>query len=192
MNFGEAIANYGARLNNTWNSIPPSDIGLLADAIIDCITSQKRLFVCGNGGSGANAIHIENDFVYGISKQIGRGLKCQALSSNQAVLSCLANDEGYDRIFSAQIAIQGSQNDLLLVLSGSGQSTNILNAIETAKSMNIKTAGIIGFDGGKALNQLDIGLHVPIHDMQISEDIQMMIAHVISQHIFENRHNIWG
>src|SRR5213079_3704559 len=97
--------------------------------------SNRQVFLCGNGGSAGNAIHLANDFLYGISKRPGSGLRVNALASNPAVITCLANDEGYDRIFSLQLAVQAQAGDVLVALSGSGNSQNILLALEQAKAM---------------------------------------------------------
>ena len=94
----------------------------------------RQVFFCGNGGSAGNAIHLANDFLYGIAKRTGAGLKVPALSANPAVVTCLANDVGYDHIFSEQLAVLAETGDLLIVLSGSGNSPNILRVLEQASS----------------------------------------------------------
>ena len=143
------------------------------------------MFVCGNGGSGANAIHTANDFLYGITKRIGSGLRCKALSANTSVITCLANDEGYSEIFAYQIAAEADPGDILIALSGSGNSPNILRAIDVANEKDLSTYGILGFDGGKAKSIVRTAIHTPVNDMQVSEDIQMIILHIISQWLSE-------
>jgi D-sedoheptulose 7-phosphate isomerase len=168
--------------NANWDSIND-----LAETLEDCWKTGRRLFVCGNGGSGANAIHIENDFLYGISKTRGSGLRCKALTANQSVITCLANDEGYEKIFSYQVAVHAQPGDVLLVLSGSGNSANIVKVIEEAKRLDLVTFGILGYDGGKAKSLVDTAIHFPVDDMQICEDLQMMVAHIISQWLYTRR-----
>ena len=138
--------------------------------------NNKKIFIMGNGGSAANASHIANDFTYGYRDK-ERRLNIECLASNSSVLTCLANDIGYDDIFSYQIENKAKQGDLVIVLSGSGNSSNILNAINISKKMKLKTFGILGFDGGKAKSLLDDYIIIPGQDMQLSEDMQLVIAH---------------
>lgn len=159
----------------------------LAEAIRSCKDNKKNLFICGNGGSGANAIHIANDLIYGTTKSYGKGIKCHALTENPSVITCLANDESYDDIFSYQLAVLAEPNDVLLVLSGSGNSRNIIKAIRSAKEKKLSTFGILGFDGGDAKNILDTAIHLPVHDMQVSEDFQMTCLHIISQWLYQEK-----
>ena len=161
-------------------------VELLTNDLFKCIKERRNVFICGNGGSGANAIHIANDFIYGVAKETGKGLKIQALTSNSAVITCLANDVGYDSIFSEQLAVFGEVNDILIVLSGSGNSSNIIKVLNEAKSMKIKSYAILGFNGGKAINIADEVIHFNIEDMQISEDLQLIVAHMIMQTIYED------
>ena len=148
---------------------------------------KKHFFICGNGGSGANAIHIANDFLYGAGMSNREGLKVEALTSNSAVITCLANDIGYEKIFSEQIRVKGEQNDLLLVLSGSGKSKNIINALKIAKNKNIRTFAILGYDGGQAIKFADNYIHIKINDMQICEDFQMILLNMIMKDLSKTK-----
>ena len=143
-------------------------------------------FICGNGGSAANAIHLENDLIYGTSPGNSNGLKALALSSNPSVMTCIANDLSYDFIFSYQLSIFGNPDDILIALSGSGNSPNIINAIQKAKEMNIKTFAILGFSGGQVLELVDTAIHFSIDDMQISEDCQQIVGHMLTCWLREN------
>ena len=145
--------------------------------------TKKNFFICGNGGSGANAIHIANDFLYGAGISNKKGLKVEALTSNSAVLTCLANDIGYDKVFSEQIKVKGEKNDLLLVLSGSGNSKNIINALKEAKKLKLRTFAILGFNGGKCIKLADNSIHIKINDMQICEDFQMILLNMIMKEL---------
>ena len=181
MNIAEQLSTYRTSLEKHLSSLDIKSISKLADALHDCFTSGRQLFVCGNGGSGSNANHIANDLIYGITKTKGVGIKCHSLSANSATLLCLANDEGYENIFSYQLATMASEGDILLALSGSGNSPNIISALNEAKNMNVTSFTILGFDGGKAKSIADNSIHIPINDMQVSEDFQMIILHAISQ-----------
>ncbi len=153
----------------------------LANKILNCWKKNKNIFIIGNGGSGANAIHLANDLLYGAGFSNKKGIKIEALNSNQAVITCLSNDVGYEFIFSEQIKVKGGKGDLLIILSGSGNSKNIIEAIKISKKMKIDTFGIIGFDGGKSKKLLDDYIHILINDMQIVEDFQMVVGHVCSK-----------
>ena len=179
------IENYRQKLNDCLSKDAMEVVPILANNLKKVWKDKNTLFICGNGGSAGNAIHIANDFIFGIDKHEGIGIKVDALPANQAVLSCLANDIGYENIFSHQLKVKGSVGDVLLVLSGSGNSDNIVNVITQAKKMNIKTFGILGFDGGKCLNLLDVPIHFDINDMQISEDLQLIICHMCMQWLSE-------
>lgn len=152
-----------------------------------CWLEGRQVFICGNGGSAGNAIHLANDYLYGIAKKTGGGLRVNALSANAAVITCLGNDVGYDRIYSEQLAVQGRAGDLLIVLSGSGNSPNIVAALEQARAMEIKSCAILGYSGGKSKALADIVVHFPIDDMQISEDMQLVVGHMLMQWLHANR-----
>jgi len=113
-----------------------------------------------------------------------------ALPANQAMLSCLGNDLGYDRVFSHQLAVMGSSGDLLIALSGSGNSPNILRAIEQARLQQIRSFAILGYTGGAALGLCDCAIHVPVNDMQISEDSQLIVGHILMQWLFAQRDSV--
>ena len=160
------------------------------NVILETLKADKKIYICGNGGSAANAIHIANDFLLGvIGKFNKKGIKIEALTANSSVLTCLANDLSYAKIFSEQIKTKGSENDLLISLSGSGNSQNIINAIRQAKKMKIKTLSILGFKGGKCKSISDISIHYPIKDMQISEDLQMITLNICMQRLSKIKFN---
>jgi D-sedoheptulose 7-phosphate isomerase len=153
----------------------------LAAALYDVWKAGRQVFLCGNGGSAANALHIANDLLYGVSMGRGPGLRVHALPANVAALTCLANDCGYDEIFALQLRTYAHPGDLVLVLSGSGNSPNILRALGEAKTLGLRTAAILGYAGGKAKDMADIVAHFAVDDMQISEDLQLVVGHYCMQ-----------
>lgn len=173
--------DYKNRLINCLQSIDWSPVSRLAKEIVSVWKEGRRVFLCGNGGSAANAIHIANDLVCLRPKAKGKGINAAALPANQAVLTCLANDIGYENVFSFQLESLGKKGDILIVLSGSGNSSNILNAVYTAKKIEISTCAILGFDGGRCLSLVDIAVHFPVDDMQIAEDLQLIAGHMLMQ-----------
>ena len=182
------FSDYASRLQTV---LATSDWSAVADLASDmklCWKAGRRVFLCGNGGSAGNAIHLANDFLYGIAKKTGGGLKVMALSANPAVMTCLANDIGYEHIYSEQLAVQAEKGDLLIVLSGSGNSPNILRVVEQAKKMGVKSYAILGFSGGQCKQLVDVPIHFPVDDMQISEDLQLVVGHMLMQWLYANRH----
>jgi D-sedoheptulose 7-phosphate isomerase len=185
----EYFSEYSKRLQTILVDSEWIAVKQLAEDIQICWQEDRRVFLCGNGGSAGNAIHLANDFLYGIAKQSGGGLKVLSLSDNPAVITCLANDLGYDQIFSEQLAVQAKKGDLLIALSGSGNSPNIIRVIEQAKLMGVKSYAILGFTGGKCKKLVDVPIHFPINDMQIAEDLQIVVGHMLMQWLYINRPN---
>ena len=111
----------------------------LANVLFMARENGKKVFICGNGGSAANADHLANDFIYAMAKSTGAGIDAVSLCSNSAVLSCLANDVGYEEVFSEQLAVSAKPGDVLIVLSGSGNSSNVVRALEMGKNLSLTT-----------------------------------------------------
>ena len=183
----QLFEDYSRRLQAVLQSSEWTNVQRLAEELRDCWASGRQVFLCGNGGSAANAIHMANDFLYGVSKVAGSGLRVTALPANSSVLTCLANDVGYDEIFSLQLAVQAQAGDVLIALSGSGNSPNILRALEQARKLKMHTYAILGYSGGKAKAMADVPIHFAIDDMQISEDMQLVVGHMIMQWLYQNR-----
>lgn len=180
------FSDYSLRLQKVLNDTTWEKVGQLAETLRQAWVNGNQVFICGNGGSAGNAIHLANDYLYGIAKNTGLGLRVNALSANPSVLTCLANDIGYDRIFSQQLAVQGQQGDVLIVFSGSGNSPNVVRVLEQAKASGIKSFAVLGYSGGKCKELADIPIHFPIDDMQISEDLQLIVGHMLMQWLYKN------
>lgn len=178
------IQQYTEDLKQTLDSLPHDTIDQLIGALFDVWLKRKRLFICGNGGSAGNAIHIANDFTYGINPH-GLALDVEALPANSAVMTCLANDIGYQNVFSHQLKVKAKAGDVLIVLSGSGNSDNIVNALKQAHTMGVKTYAIVGYDGGLAKQLADHTIHAALNDMQIAEDIQVIIGHILMKALYK-------
>ena len=176
----DLIKEYKNRLFNTLNNRKlSSEIEILYNSILLAWKNKKQIFICGNGGSAGNAIHIANDYLYGAGVKNKKCLKVEALSSNQAVITCLANDLGYEHIYSEQLKVKANKNDILIILSGSGNSKNVINAIKIGNKIGMKTFAMVGFDGGKCLKLAKNKVYFKINDMQISEDLQLIVMHMI-------------
>jgi D-sedoheptulose 7-phosphate isomerase len=156
-------------------------VPILADALLNVWRTGGTIFICGNGGSAGNAIHLANDFLYGAGKRNGVGLRVEALSANAAVITCLANDIGYENIYSEQLKVKARAGEVLIVLSGSGNSPNIVKALETGNSIGMTTFAVLGFSGGQCKALAQHPIHFEIDDMQIAEDLQLIVGHMCMQ-----------
>lgn len=179
------INKYNNDLKNALDLLPKKQIKNLAEELNAAWKNKNSIFLCGNGGSAGNAIHLANDFLYGAGVNYGVGLNIEALSSNPAVLTCLANDVGYENIFSEQLKVKGNKGDILIVLSGSGNSKNVINAINVANELEVKTFAILGFSGGECKKIANYPIHFPIDDMQISEDLQLIVGHMCMKWLYQ-------
>ena len=173
--------DYATRLQATLASADLAPVGTLAEAILEAWRAGRCVYLCGNGGSAGNAIHLVNDLIYGAVQGRGPGVRAHALSANAAVLTCLANDTDYSEVFALQLRTFGQTGDILLALSGSGNSPNILKAIEAGRALGMKTFAVLGYSGGKARTLVDVPIHFPVDDMQISEDLQLVVGHMVMQ-----------
>jgi D-sedoheptulose 7-phosphate isomerase len=175
--------DYTSRMSDAIGSLDWAPVEALAADLLRCWREKKQLFLIGNGGSAGNAVHLANDFVYALSKTRGSGVRATALAANPAVLTCLANDIGYEDIFSCQLELFAEPGDILLAFSGSGNSPNILRALESAKTLGVRSYAVLGYTGGKALALADVPIHVNVPDMQIAEDAQLVLGHMIVQYL---------
>lgn len=176
------IKKYLAKLQSVVDTHDWGDVEQVGCLFLETIKSGRSVFICGNGGSAGNAIHLANDFLYGI-EPTGKAMKVEALSANSAVMTCLGNDIGYEHIYSHQLKVKASDGDVLLVLSGSGNSPNILNALHQGIEQNLSTVAVLGFEGGKAKDLAKHVVHFKVDDMQISEDLQLMVGHMLMQYL---------
>lgn len=175
------IKNYTEKLSSALEYEAMNQVPFLIESFHQAWGQNKTIFICGNGGSAGNAIHLANDFLYGAGVKNGSGIKVEALSANPAVLTCLANDLGYEQIYSEQLKVKANSGDILLVLSGSGNSPNIVKALEIGNTIGMKTFAILGYSGGLCKEIAQYPIHFEIDDMQIAEDLQLIIGHVCMQ-----------
>jgi D-sedoheptulose 7-phosphate isomerase len=184
------FAGYALRLRNVLAEASWDGVDTLAQELLECWRTGRQVFLCGNGGSAGNAMHLANDLLYGISKTYGSGLRVHALPANTSVLTCLGNDCGYDQIFAMQLAVQAAKGDVLIALSGSGNSPNIIKALEQAKKMGVRSYAVLGYAGGKAKALADTAIHFGVDDMQIAEDLQLIVGHMLMQWLYAQREGV--
>jgi D-sedoheptulose 7-phosphate isomerase len=129
---------------------------------------------------------LANDLLYGVGIKNGIGMRVEALSANPAVLTCLANDIGYERIYAEQLRVKANPGDILIVFSGSGNSPNVVAALEMGNSIGMKTFAVLGYSGGKCKEIAQHPIHFDIDDMQIAEDLQLVVGHMCMQWLCAN------
>ena len=177
--------SYVKRLESCFKEANLKSVEKLATELKKAWIDGRNVYICGNGGSAANAIHIANDLHYGIGAcgagEKLPGLRVEALSANSGVITCLANDTGYENIYSHQISVKSQKGDLLIALSGSGNSPNIIRALTTANQIGVQTFAILAFDGGICKKLAKTAIHFEIDDMQIAEDTQLIVGHLCMQ-----------
>lgn len=174
--------NYINLLNEALNTIDESKLNNIKSEIIKRIDGDGEIHIFGNGGSSANAHHIVGDYMktFAFCK---KKLKINCLSDNSCFLTAASNDLDYSQVYEILVNSRIQKTDLLIVLSGSGNSLNLVKAIRAAKFKGIKTSGVISFSGGALLDLLDIPLYVKVEDMEVAEDCQLSIFHFIKQQI---------
>jgi D-sedoheptulose 7-phosphate isomerase len=171
------------RVGQELSRIDPAEVKALADAIFECYQNKRMVFLCGNGGSGSNASHFCEDLGKGTLRRddfdndAKPRLRVLSLTDNTPYILAWANDEGFERVFVEQLKNLAGPGDLLIGISGSGNSANILRAVDWANKHGMKTFGCTGFSGGKLKQLAQQGLHVSLDDMGIVESIHLTAFH---------------
>src|SRR5688572_11795842 len=179
-----------ARVAQELARINPAELQQLADLIHDCYRAGRFVFIIGNGGSGSNASHFCEDLGKGTLKREDfnndskKRLKVLSLTDNTPYILAWGNDEGFDRVFVEQLKNLASPGDLLVAISGSGNSPNILRAVEWANKKGLVTLGCTGFSGGKLKGLARHNLHVPLDDMGIVESIHLTAFHWVVDNLY--------
>lgn len=159
-----------------------------ASILSNTIRGGFTIFICGNGGSAANAAHIKNDFVKLVFDRTGYPVNCICLNDNVSLMTAITNDEDYKYVFSGQLGrMSVSENNVLLVLTGSGNSCNVVDAAQQAgKYRQMCTLALTGMDGGHIVDCVDHAIIVESDSMQIIEDIHLAIGHMLTLAIIDN------
>lgn len=186
MDYKVDIQDYIAAEIKTLHQLDLDAISDVLNLLEETRLRNRRIFVFGNGGSAATASHMVNDFNKGISEHIAIKYRFVCLNDNIATMMAVANDIGYDEIFRFQLTGHIEPGDIVMALSGSGNSKNVLTAVAYAKEVGCKVIGITGYDGGKLKTMSDVSLHVPTRSMQITEDVHMMFDHLMMSVLYKH------
>jgi D-sedoheptulose 7-phosphate isomerase len=166
-------------LGKTIARVPVADIERVIDVLFEAYAQGRTTFLYGNGGSAALASHHACDIGKGTIVKDRRRFRVVSLTDNVPLITAWANDYGYDRIFVEQLRNLAGPNDVSFAISGSGNSPNVLNALQYSREVGALTVGVTGFNGGKMLSLCDVCVVVPSNDMQIIEDIHVSISHAV-------------
>ncbi|MBQ7567073.1 MAG: SIS domain-containing protein [Oscillospiraceae bacterium] len=180
------IREYLAREIETLRKLDVEQINAALNLLLETQENGNTVFVFGNGGSSATASHFQNDFNKGVSEHTEKKFNLQCLNDNVATVMAVANDIGFEEIFRFQLIGHLKPGDVCLAISGSGNSANVLRAVEYAKSCGNKIIGLTGYGGGKLKELSDVSLHVPINSMQITEDIHMVFDHLMMSVLYKD------
>ncbi len=153
----------------------------VALSIADSIRGGGKLVLFGNGGSAADAQHIAGEFVNRFLPQERRALPALALTTDGGVLTCVANDTGFENVFARQIEALGARGDVCLAITTSGSSRNVIKAIEQARALGMKVIGLLGKDGGHCAPLCDLALVVPSLDTQRIQETHNLVGHILCE-----------
>lgn len=179
--FAGAYIDY---LTQVMKGIDVNEIGRFVETLLDAREGGATVFFIGNGGSAATASHFANDLAIG-TQAYEKPFRAVSLTDNQAIITAIANDFGYQDIFVRQLRILGRGGDVVVGISASGNSPNLLRAFEYARSVGIKCVAITGFDGGRMRQMADLGIHVPTAPREYgpAEDAHMMLDHLVGAYL---------
>lgn len=177
--YRKQISSYIDLEKNVLDSISQEDINQVMNLLEEARLNGRRIFTCGNGGSASTASHMVCDFNKGVSLDQETKYNFECLSDNVAVMMAIANDISYDDVFVVPLKNKLKEGDVLIGISGSGNSENVVRAFAYAKEKGAKTIAMTGYSGGKLKEMADCNLHVNIDNMQIAEDVHLILNHLM-------------
>ena len=169
-----------AWLAETLLRVPAEPVAQAIDLLVAARAEGRRVWVFGNGGSAAIASHLVCDLIKNATRDGETPLRSIALTDNVPLLTALSNDLSYERVFAAQIELLVDRDDVVIAISSSGKSPNIVAAVHAARACGARTIALVGFDGGPMRNLADVVVHVPVHDYGIVEDAHAAIGHALA------------
>jgi D-sedoheptulose 7-phosphate isomerase len=180
------VENYLARLHATMDALPTDRMTELAETLLRAYQNDKQVFTVGNGGSSSTASHMAADLAKNTIGPNMRRFRITSLNDNASIMTALANDLGYDHVFSEQLINVIRAGDVLIAVSASGNSPNIINAIRCAQRHSAHVVGLLGFDGGLAAELVDNAIVVSSRDYGVVEDMHLIINHMLVEYFREH------
>jgi D-sedoheptulose 7-phosphate isomerase len=183
MDFGRYVNDFNMMLGR----VDAQEVEALVEAVEKAYREGRFIFFIGNGGSAANSSHVSEDLAKGTLSDFERQkrMRVMSLTDNVAHITALANDLGYETVFVEQLRHVASPGDLLIAISGSGNSPNVLRAVEWANANGMTTFGVTGYDGGRLRQIAQAGLHVPCHNMGMAEGMHSVVFHYLVEVLHE-------
>jgi phosphoheptose isomerase len=178
---------YAEEMSRAVKSIEPTALERASAILVEAYLRGAHLFSCGNGGSASIANHMQCDHVKGIRTATDLSPHVLSLSTNVELLTAIANDTGYENIFVYQLQSQSGSGDVLMAVSSSGRSPNIVRALSWARDRGLRTIAVTGFDGGAARSVAEVSIHVDCTNYGIVEDLHQAIMHALAQYIRQSR-----
>lgn len=175
--FSQAVLRENVRVIE---ALPVDDVAKFVSRVDAVRRRGAHVYLAGNGGSAATASHMTCDLMKAAGANGQPAVKAMCLSDCVPAITAIANDEDFGEIFSRQLSVHGSAGDLLIAVSGSGRSPNVLRALVTARGLGIETLGLLGMGGGEALRLCDVAVVVDSYDYEIIENAHMAVAHLMS------------
>ncbi len=172
------VSEYLADVKRLLDALNAAQIEGLIERLAECWRADRRVLLVGNGGSASTASHIVNDLQKCIFLETGRALKAMCLADCMPLVLAWANDEGYENVYAPQVECWGEAGDLLVAISGSGNSPNVLRAVEAARDRGVFSFGLSGYAGGRLAQIADECIVVPSDSMQRIEDVHLIILHL--------------
>lgn len=179
--FAKAYIKY---LQSVLQRVDTAEIGRFIETLLDARERGATVFFIGNGGSAATASHFANDLSIG-TNDYEQPFRVISLTDNVPIITAIGNDFGYEEIFVRQLRIHGEKGDVLVGISASGNSPNVIRAFDFARSAGIKTVAITAFDGGRMKTMADEGIHVPTEPKEYgpAEDTHMVLDHLVGAYL---------
>ena len=176
--------NYFLEINKKLNCVDINKLEEISDLLVKASKNNNKIIIVGNGGSAATASHFANDFAFG-TNDYEKPFKVMSITDNVPVLTALGNDYGYDEIFIRQLKVYGRKGDVLVGISASGNSQNLINAFEYATTVGIKTVALTAFDGGKMRKIANQCVHIPTGKKEYgpAEDLHMILDHLVANYL---------
>jgi D-sedoheptulose 7-phosphate isomerase/D-glycero-D-manno-heptose 1,7-bisphosphate phosphatase len=184
---GAYFAEYAKEMARASETIDPAAMERAGSLLVDAYARGARMFSCGNGGSAAIANHMQCDHLKGIRTGTDLAPQVLSLSTNVEVLTAIANDIGYHEIFVYQLQSQARPGDVLIAVSSSGRSRNIVDALAWARDNGLRTIAITGFEGGAARTVAEVAIHVDCTNYGVVEDLHQAVMHALAQYVRHTR-----
>ncbi len=185
MNLEIFSKKYFESLYMIFDKFPFDEWAHIINLLEDAYTKKKTVFFIGNGGSASTASHMANDLMFGVAKNNGNGFKAASLCDNNAITMSIANDKDYTKVFSEQIKTLGRSGDILIVLTGSGNSPNLIEAVNEAHKIGLVTIGFLGMDGGMLKELVGASIVVPSDDYGLIETVHVALNHLLVDYFKE-------